>query len=101
MQQPHHDKPAAPWQREQSTASDELLNCVTNCSAFVVAQLSPRCGLPSLQVLNFILGFPVQLLGLLMLPYLGVRYLVDNESPSKDVGEAVTKVTKLLPGLDK
>ena len=36
-----------------------------------------------LPALDILLGFPVQLLGLLALPYLGIRYLVDN----KDVGQ--------------
>ncbi len=36
-----------------------------------------------------ILGFPVQLVGLLTLPYLGVRWFVDGQSAGKDIEEAV------------
>ena len=38
-----------------------------------------------LPLLDFLLGFPVQLLGLFMLPYLGLRYLVDGGDVNKDV----------------
>lgn len=54
-----------------------------------------------LPVLNFLLGGPIQLVGLLALPYLGVRYLVEKESVSQDVEQLSAKVTKLLPGMDK
>ena len=64
------------------------------------------------------LGFPIQLLGLIMLPYLVVRYYVDGADLAKDAGEAVvrvvvswwwpaslwcaqTAVTNKLPGLEK
>lgn len=36
-----------------------------------------------------LLGFPVQLVGLLALPYLGVRWFVDGQSAGKDIEEAV------------
>jgi hypothetical protein len=36
-----------------------------------------------------ILGFPVQLVGLVTLPYLGVRWFVDGQSAGKDIEEAV------------
>lgn len=65
-----------------------------------------------------LLGFPIQLLGLVMLPYLVVRYYVDGADLAKDAGEAVvcwsdwqrvhtlcaptqTSVTSKLPGLEK
>lgn len=54
-----------------------------------------------LPVLDFLLGFPVQLVGLLALPYLGVRWFVDGQSAGKDIEEAVGKVVSKLPGLDK
>lgn len=55
-----------------------------------------------LPALNFILGFPIQLLGLVLLPYLGVKYFVEKDgSITDDAGRAVKKVTKQLPGLDK
>jgi hypothetical protein len=38
-----------------------------------------------------ILGFPIQLLGLLMLPYLGVRWFVDGESAGKDIEAATVR----------
>lgn len=34
-----------------------------------------------------LLGFPVQLIGLLALPYLGVRWFVDGEDAGKDIEE--------------
>lgn len=68
-----------------------------------------------------LLGFPIQLLGLVMLPYLVVRYYVDGADLAKDAGDAVvcgvhlwectavtshlctpqTSVTSKLPGLEK
>lgn len=39
-----------------------------------------------------ILGFPVQLVGLLTLPYLGVRWFVDGKSAGKDVEDAVVSI---------
>ena len=44
-----------------------------------------------LPLFDFLLGFPLQLLGLLAAPYLAVRYLVDGESASDDVGKAVVR----------
>lgn len=38
-----------------------------------------------------LLGFPIQLLGLIMLPYLVVRYYVDGADLAKDAGEAVVR----------
>jgi hypothetical protein len=43
----------------------------------------------SLCLLLQLLGFPVQLVGLLALPYLGVRWFVDGQSAGKDIEEAV------------
>ncbi|KAI8462887.1 MAG: hypothetical protein J3K34DRAFT_475724, partial [Monoraphidium minutum] len=65
-------------------------------SAFFVAEWLIH--LPALDVL---LGFPVQLVGLLLLPYLGVRYLVDGGDVSKDVEAYTSTIVKKLPGLDK
>lgn len=48
-----------------------------------------------------LLGFPVQLLGLVLLPYLGVRYLADGGDVAKDVEAAAGSVIKKLPGLEK
>jgi hypothetical protein len=45
-----------------------------------------------------LLGFPIQLLGLLMLPYLGIRYLVDGGDVAKDVETYTSTITKKLPG---
>eukprot|EP00873_Tetraselmis_striata_P034303 jgi/Tetstr1/454567/TSEL_041462.t1 len=52
-----------------------------------------------LPVFNVLLGFPLQLLGVLMAPYLGVRYLMDGKDIKDDVGTAITSVTDKLPGL--
>lgn len=38
-----------------------------------------------------VLGFPVQLVGLLALPYLGVRWLVDGNDASKDIEAAAVR----------
>jgi hypothetical protein len=43
-----------------------------------------------------ILGFPVQLVGLLALPYLGVRWFVDGKSAGKDIEEAVVSHMECL-----
>jgi len=52
-------------------------------------------------LLDVLLGFPIQLLGLLVLPYLGVRYFVEEKSATEDAKQAVTTVVKQLPGLGK
>lgn len=52
-----------------------------------------------LPILDILLGFPAQLLGVLLGPYLLVRYLVDKEDVSKDVETIVGKVVGLLPGV--
>lgn len=54
--------------------------------------------LPALDVL---LGFPVQLIGLLLLPYFGLRYFVDGGSVTKDIENYTDAIVKKLPGLDK
>jgi len=51
-----------------------------------------------LPILDILLGFPAQLLGVLMGPYLLVRYLVDKEDLSQDVEAVVAKVVGVLPG---
>jgi hypothetical protein len=51
-----------------------------------------------LPALNVLLGFPIQLLGLLALPYLGVRYLIDGGDVSKDAEAYASTITKKLPG---
>lgn len=51
-----------------------------------------------LPILDILLGFPAQLLGVLMGPYLLVRYLVDKEDISQDVEAVVSKVVGVLPG---
>eukprot|EP00882_Tetradesmus_deserticola_P001354 GHRQ01001466.1.p2 GENE.GHRQ01001466.1~~GHRQ01001466.1.p2 ORF type:complete len:143 (+),score=42.68 GHRQ01001466.1:2131-2559(+) len=54
-----------------------------------------------LPALDIVLGFPVQLVGLLTLPYLGVRWLVDGKDASGDLEAAAGTIIKKLPGLDK
>lgn len=45
-----------------------------------------------------VLGFPIQLLGLLALPYLGIRWYVDGQDAGKDIEEyAVSCVKKIEP----
>jgi hypothetical protein len=52
--------------------------------------------------LNVLLGFPVQFLGLMTVPYLYIRYYVDKKSSAfQDFEILVEKVSKQLPGLDK
>ena len=41
--------------------------------------------------LSQLLGFPIQLLGLVMLPYLGVRWFVDGKKASADIGDATVR----------
>lgn len=50
--------------------------------------------------LNVLLGFPVQLLGLIATGNLALRYFVDKEGDMMgDLEALVTKVSKRLPGL--
>eukprot|EP00878_Enallax_costatus_P019348 GHUV01020411.1.p1 GENE.GHUV01020411.1~~GHUV01020411.1.p1 ORF type:complete len:151 (+),score=32.72 GHUV01020411.1:69-521(+) len=54
-----------------------------------------------LPALDILLGFPVQLVGLLALPYLSVRWFVDGEDAGKDIEEYAGKIVSKLPGLEK
>lgn len=51
--------------------------------------------------LNILLGFPIQLVGLLALPVLGLRYFVDGKDYSKDLSDVTDNVVSKLPGLKK
>lgn len=53
-----------------------------------------------LPLFNFLIGFPVQLVGLLVTPYLVLRYY-EGEDPVKDVEGVYDYILKKLPGLDK
>lgn len=44
-----------------------------------------------LPLLDFLLGFPIQLLGLLMLPYLGIKYFVEGDDYTKDAETALVR----------
>lgn len=63
-------------------------------SAFIVTEW-----LIHLPVLDFLLGFPVQLIGVLALPVLISRYVLDGKDVLKDAGDVVSDITKKLPGL--
>ena len=52
-----------------------------------------------LPALDLLLGFPVQLVGVLVLPSLILRYTKDGKSVTEDMGNEITKIAKLLPGL--
>ena len=52
-----------------------------------------------LPVFDFLLGFPVQLIGVLSLPILVTRYVLDGKDAVKDAGDVVLDITKRLPGL--
>lgn len=93
---------------------DELLNSLANKfekaenKPVIIAWISAAAfaffiseWLIHLPALNVLLGFPIQLLGLLMLPYLGIRYLVDGGDVAKDVETYTSTITKKLPGLEK
>lgn len=54
-----------------------------------------------LPLLDFLLGFPAQLVGVLVGPVLAVRYLVDKEDFGADVEAFAGKLSDLLPGLKK
>jgi hypothetical protein len=45
-----------------------------------------------------LLGFPIQLIGLLAVPYLAIRYLADGGDVGKDVGTYTSTIIKKLPG---
>lgn len=47
--------------------------------------------LGNLPGLDILLGFPVQLIGVLVLPYLAVKYLANGESVIDDVATAVVR----------
>ncbi|EIE26783.1 hypothetical protein COCSUDRAFT_64655 [Coccomyxa subellipsoidea C-169] len=53
-----------------------------------------------LPLLDALLGFPVQLIGVAALPYFYVKYAVEGDSIVDDLGAAAKKVTKELPGLE-
>ncbi|CAL8467120.1 g6656 [Coccomyxa elongata] len=53
-----------------------------------------------LPLLDVLLGFPVQLIGVAALPYFYVKYVIEGDSLVDDVGAAAKKVTKELPGLE-
>lgn len=64
-------------------------------SAFIVAEW-----LMHLPLFNILIGFPVQLLGLAVTPFLVIRYWVEKTSdPISDLEMVVDKVTGQLPGL--
>lgn len=54
-----------------------------------------------LPLFNVLLGFPIQLLGLAMVPVLGIRYVIEEKDAGKDAKDAVDKVIAQLPGLGK
>lgn len=82
-------------------ASDNKATIVAYSAAAVFA-LWVSEWLIHLPLLDFLLGFPIQLLGLATLPYLGVKYLVEKDGDiTSDAGRAIKKVAKQLPGLDK
>lgn len=51
--------------------------------------------------LNFLIGFPVQLLGVLIAPYLAIRYGLDKEDWYGDIEGFLKRLAELLPGLKK
>ena len=63
-------------------------------SAFIVTEW-----LIHLPALDILLGFPVQLLGVLSLPLIITRYVLDGKDAMKDAGDLVSDITKRLPGL--
>ncbi|GAX72658.1 hypothetical protein CEUSTIGMA_g114.t1 [Chlamydomonas eustigma] len=52
-----------------------------------------------LPALDVVLGFPVQLLGLVLSPILAFRYIVDKKDATTDIVEIVADLSKKLPGL--
>jgi hypothetical protein len=55
-----------------------------------------------LPLFNILLGFPIQFIGLVVTPYLALRYFVNKEAePLEDAEFLVAKYTKELPGLGK
>ncbi|CAK0735769.1 hypothetical protein CVIRNUC_000636 [Coccomyxa viridis] len=53
-----------------------------------------------LPLLDFLLGFPLQLVGILALPWAYVKYVDESNSIVDDLGSAAKKVTNKLPGLE-
>lgn len=50
--------------------------------------------------LDILLGFPVQLVGVLILPYLGVKYLVNGDDILTDTGKVVVSTCDIIGDLD-
>ncbi|CAL5225357.1 g8160 [Coccomyxa viridis] len=53
-----------------------------------------------LPLLNVLLGFPLQLVGVLSLPWAYLKYVDEGDSIVDDLGSAAKKVTRKLPGLE-
>ncbi|GMH45152.1 hypothetical protein BSKO_13109 [Bryopsis sp. KO-2023] len=51
--------------------------------------------------LDFLIGFPVQLLGVVIAPYLAIRYGLDKEDWYGDIETFLKRTAELLPGLKK
>ncbi|KAG1667961.1 hypothetical protein FOA52_008333 [Chlamydomonas sp. UWO 241] len=51
--------------------------------------------------LNVLLGFPLQLVGVLMTPVLVTRYVLDKKDVTGDVVSTVDDISKRLPGINK
>lgn len=49
--------------------------------------------------LDVLLGFPIQLVGILALPGLVARYVLDGKDALEDAGAYVNDIAKRLPGL--
>mmetsp|Transcript_9978 Transcript_9978/g.21308 ORF Transcript_9978/g.21308 Transcript_9978/m.21308 type:complete len:143 (-) Transcript_9978:1119-1547(-) len=65
-------------------------------SAFVFAEW-----LIHLPALDILLGFPIQVLGVIMAPVLAVRYLLNGKDVTADINDTITDISKKLPGLEK
>ena len=62
-------------------------------SLFIVEKIIHTVGL------DVLLGFPVQLVGVLALPGLITRYVIDGKDALEDAGAYVNDIAKRLPGL--
>lgn len=52
-----------------------------------------------LPLFNVLLGFPIQLVGLLLTPYFVVKYFLEDGDVVADAEKVVDTITKKLPGL--
>lgn len=70
--------------------------CVAAVAAFVFSEW-----LLHLPALDILLGFPVQMVGIISLPILINRYVLESKDVTSELSTEVESIVKKLPGLQK